>query len=301
MKILDCNKLVFLLSVAAAYFGGGTGCHSSSSTDDTDSDSTHATDSDTACRQVLTATFRDFTEAHPDFERDDSGWGPAVGLILETLDEQRKPIYNKLRGDCKLNENGTCPSTDTWQNTPMWGYQDTDSDWQAEETFFTWYRNDDEIPRPISWFTGDEINRTIQKEILLEPNPDALNSLFFDSSLFLPLDTDEGFGPSPENTGENYLFTTEIHTQFDYVPKQVFTFRGDDDLWIFVNDKLALDLGGLHEPFEGTIDFDALAEDLEIVPGNRYPMDIFHAERHSPGSNFRIETNISCFVSVVPE
>jgi hypothetical protein len=29
-------------------------------------------------------------------------------------------------------------------------------------------------------------------------------------------------------------------------------------------------------------------------------MDIFHAERHTTQSNFRIETNIQCFTTVPP-
>jgi fibro-slime domain-containing protein len=45
----------------------------------------------------------------------------------------------------------------------------------------------------------------------------------------------------------------------------------------------------------GTIDFDAQAAELGIEPGGSYSMDIFHAERHTTASNFRFETNISCF------
>ena len=76
---------------------------------------------------------------------------------------------------------------------------------------------------------------------------------------------------------------------------QKFTFRGDDDLWIFVNSKLALDVGGQHQALQGTIDFDAQSAALGITAGGVYSMDIFHAERQTTDSNFRIETNISCF------
>ena len=77
--------------------------------------------------------------------------------------------------------------------------------------------------------------------------------------------------------------------------KQVFTFRGDDDLWIFVNGKLALDEGGAHQALQGSIDFDAQAAALGISAGGQYQMDIFQAERQTTESNFRIETNIRCF------
>jgi fibro-slime domain-containing protein len=54
----------------------------------------------------------------------------------------------------------------------------------------------------------------------------------------------------------------------------------------------------MHGPESGIVDFDAQAARLGIAPGNSYSMDIFHAERHTDGSNFHIETNISCFTPV---
>ena len=74
---------------------------------------------------------------------------------------------------------------------------------------------------------------------------------------------------------------------------------GDDDLWVFINGKLALDLGGLHSQQTGTIDLDASASKLGITKGQNYPLVLFHAERHTVDSNFRIETTIGCFVPAV--
>lgn len=89
--------------------------------------------------------------------------------------------------------------------------------------------------------------------------------------------------------------TTSLTSTWSSRSSWSFTFRGDHDLWIFVNGVLALDVGGLHEALEGTIDFDAQASQLGITPGELYEMDIFHAERQTSESNFRIETNIRCF------
>lgn len=114
----------------------------------------------------------------------------------------------------------------------------------------------------------------------------------FDDDAFFPIDG-RGFGN--EGHPHNYHFTTEIRTSFVYRGGEVLTFTGDDDLWIFVDGKLALDLGGLHSPHSGTLDFDAKAAALGLTPGETYAMTIFHAERHTTASNFRIETTIDCF------
>ena len=120
-------------------------------------------------------------------------------------------------------------------------------------------------------------------------------SSVYDNSAFFPID-DMGFGN--EGNPHNYHFTTELHATFDYQGGEVFTFTGDDDLWLFINDRLAIDLGGLHPEVSATIDLDQIADQLGIVVGGTYPMDIFHAERRTSESNFRIETTIECFEPV---
>ena len=81
---------------------------------------------------------------------------------------------------------------------------------------------------------------------------------------------------------------------------QTFTFTGDDDLWVFVNNNLALDLGSVHEPMTATINFDAMAATLGLTGAGTYNMDIFHAERQTTRSSFRVTvTKIGCFTPVV--
>eukprot|EP01123_Difflugia_compressa_P009336 TRINITY_DN306_c0_g1_i12.p1 TRINITY_DN306_c0_g1~~TRINITY_DN306_c0_g1_i12.p1 ORF type:complete len:881 (+),score=233.48 TRINITY_DN306_c0_g1_i12:197-2839(+) len=92
----------------------------------------------------------------------------------------------------------------------------------------------------------------------------------------------------------NYGFTLQFHLQFTYAKGQTFDFNGDDDLWIFVNNKLALDLGGLHGPMGGTIYLDQLG----LTAGYTYPIDIFFAERHTDGSSLTFTT--STILNTIP-
>jgi fibro-slime domain-containing protein len=114
----------------------------------------------------------------------------------------------------------------------------------------------------------------------------------FKSDAFFPVD---GKGWKDELLGRdgkphNYGFTTHVLRHFTYRKGQIFKFNGDDDVWVFVEGKLALDLGGLHTARSGTVSMDQLQPPL--VEGNTYRLDVFHAERRATDSGFHIETSI---------
>jgi len=86
----------------------------------------------------------------------------------------------------------------------------------------------------------------------------------------------------------NYSFTMHVNARFNYVPGQRFEFRGDDDVWVFINNKLVVDIGGVHGAAEDSVDLDTLG----LTAGKEYPFHIFYAERNCCGSNFKMRTSI---------
>ena len=242
-------------------------------------DPSHPPMPDPECDSVLEVTYRDFTEAHPDFEMPFRGDVVRRGLVAVDLGGDRKPVFAGNVG---------CPA-DMMTPLACANWMVTEPTLSTADAFLQWYSD------------TPGVNVRLEKQLQLVESAAGSGEYVFDTSEFFPLEPNEGQGPSPVGhyTGRNYLFTTEIHVQFGYRAGQLFTFRGDDDLWIFVNGKLALDLGSLHGPEQGTIDFDAQAGALGIAVGQTYSMDIFHAERHTDGSNFRVTTNINCFTDVV--
>jgi fibro-slime domain-containing protein len=215
------------------------------------------------CGTTIVGIVRDFIakddpNGHPDFQAF-AGNAPTVGMVENNLGTDQKPVYT-----------GICQQPGKTQACPY------DQQTTTKANYDQWYR-----------YTAD-VNRPYVLYLSLQPSDNG--NLTYQSHAFFPLDG-AGWG-NYKNTGHNFHFTTEVHTEFKYSGGEQFKFIGDDDVWVFINHKLAVDLGGLHPEATGSIILDDQANNLGISKGNTYPLDLFHAERHTDQSNFRVDTNL---------
>lgn len=227
---------------------------------------------------LIIRDFRGFNDAggnrHPDFEK--STMSPAcpdtgvalgiVGGVFTTgrLDVDGKPVY--LGGN---------------------GVNGNDCIRGGASGFAQWYRD------------TPGVNKTAIKTLRLNYNA-GTDSYVFDSATdqpyvglggFFPIDN-ELFGNQGATPNHNFHFTSEVKYWFTYraaATPPVLQFTGDDDVFVFINGILAVDIGGIHGVAPGSVTIDATnAGKLGLEDGKLYEIDVFQAERNRTASNYKL-------------
>ncbi len=249
---------------------------------------------------VLTGIVRDFRErseeaGHPDFERrPSSGFGHYVGMVAEELSEDGKPVMAST--GVKLTRN--------WRNAQgqnimrptsyiaQWdgdtaGSVDTTKTGAstAPEAFDQWFRSVHGVNLPQAL----ELTLVRQEGSNVYTFDDKQDPEYINKGGFFPVNG-ELYGNSDGNN-KNFHFTFELQTEFTYEADtgMSFKFTGDDDVWVFIDGRLVIDIGGVHSAVSQTIDLDRLEW---LQDGRTYKLSFFFAERHRTQSNFRIETTM---------
>ncbi len=100
-----------------------------------------------------------------------------------------------------------------------------------------------------------------------------------------PVPRSDGTGTAVRGVPRNFYFTTEARYLFRYSGPATLAFYGDDDVWVYVNGRMALDLGAPHERLQGMV---AINETFGLEMGKIYEIAVFHADRHPRESNYQL-------------